>query len=383
MVGLRGDVDVLTGPRDVDLVWDDLNLGSAASFITESVLSIQTEYNMDLATQVTVQVHDPDFVLARNHYFAIARTVWYRSFSHSGLEQPRDGGLVEGSRIWQRMEIASATMGQGSGLSAVWTIQLRPKGIQQLKRKKDNKGISGEGHNFIKNAAGWAGLYSVVQQVKGDTDSSWQAEGDDGHKESAWDVMSRVKGAASPKDEPYQFMMFEVDNVLFFGTQRWLLGQWGSQYKGGEETVFAALGQKRVGMNYIYMGWPASLNADGESQDTFRLLAMPQATRSDNNPLEVTGSIQVDRFNGRALRPGMTILLDMERNEFGTRYFNGYYLISSVSFEHYGTGPVSVTFRSPERLAKDMPSIAIGDHGDPRKNSSRRAAIASDDQIYY
>lgn len=325
---------------------------------------------MDLVTQVTVQVHDPNFLLSRNHYFSIGRTVWYRSWTLSTVQLPRDPGLVDGSRIWQRMEIASATMGQGPGLAAVWTILLRPKGIQRLKRMRVQNKITGNGSSFIESAARWAGLHSVTQNtIEGA--GTWQAKAEDGREESAWDVMQRVKSEASPEDEPLSFMLFEVDNVLFFGTQRWLLGRWGTNYVEQAQLKPIVPGENRTGMNYIYIGWPPSV-AGYESLEIFRLMGMPSATRSDNNPLEVTGTLSVDRFNGRSLRPGMTIYLDLDRQQLGTTYFNGYYLIDSVSFEHYGTAPVTVRYRSPERLEKDMPWVEIGEEGiNPRTNSTR------------
>ena len=196
-------------------------------------------------------------------------------------------------------------------------------------------------------------------------------------KESVWDVMVKVAGGSATDAEPYKFMLFEADNILWFGTQRWILGQWGIDYDKNVRHNTIIPRNNRVGMNSIYIGWPPVITHSDESFDTFRLLAMPTATRSDNNPLEVTGSLQLDRFNARALRPGMTIQLDLDRDEFGTMYFNGYYLISTVSFEHYGTGPVTVGFRSPERIAKDIPQISIGDRGDPRRNTSRRKFVVS------
>ena len=360
----------LTGPRESDLRWDDVKLSNAMSGITESVLSIQTEYSMDMATQVTVQVHDPGFVLARNHYFAIGRTVWYRSWTLSTMQFPQESGLIDGSRIWQRMEIASAAVGQGPGISAVWTLQLRPKGIQQLKRLRDDTLISGSGTAFIKKAANWAGLYCVAQHTT-DGDGSWQADSDDGRKESLWDVMQRVASEAASVDEedPVRYMLFEVDNVLFFGTQRWLLGRWGTRYADQLPLKTITPGENRIGMNFIYIGWPPATSLN-DNMNTFRLLGMPSATRSDNNPLEVTGTLALDRFNARSLRPGMTIYLDMDEGGRGTSYFNGYYLISNVSFEHYGTGAVSLQFRSPERREKDIPSVEVGASGDIRKNKT-------------
>ena len=370
----EANLDNLTGPRSVDLVWDDITLSGGQSAIGPAVVSINTQYSMSVASQVTVEVHDPDFALARSNYFAIGRTVWYRGWTHSRLLNPVECFWASGSRLWQRFEVASSSVGPGPGAGAMWTIQLRPKGIQRLKRNRSLGTITGEGSSFIENAAKWAGLSSVVQSTLGtnspnSSNAEWQADGRE--TETAWAVMTRVAGESDVEDEHTKCMMFEVDNTLFFGTQRWLLGRWGMAYDDGLEVGSGTTGQKRTGMNYCYMGFPAAVNSEG-SLDVFRLLSMPIVTRSDNNPLEVTGSLQLDRFNARALRPGMTILLDLNRNERGTTFFNGHYLIESVSFEHYGTSPVSVRFRSPERISKDIHLVAVGDRAmDPSENVTR------------
>jgi hypothetical protein len=68
----------------------------------------------------------------------------------------------------------------------------------------------------------------------------------------------------------------------------------------------------------------------------------------------------------------MTILLDLDRFELGTPFFNGYYLIDQVTFEHYGTSPVSITFRSPERIPQDIHLLKIVDRiMDPEENVTR------------
>lgn len=354
--------DELTGPRQVDLKWDDSQLIGGKSSITEAILSVNVSYSMDITSQVTVEVHDPDFELANSNYFAIARTVWYRSFTHSGLDKPAGTVFEENSRIWYRMEVASATMGPGPGVGAVWTVMLRPKGVQQLKRNRDPSTIGGLGGSaFIEAAAAWAGLSSSgTVQYTTEAGGNWQADAE--KKESAWDVMTRIASGSAKKDEQTRFMLFETDNTLFFGTQRWLLGRWGMEFDANVEISPGTTGIKRSGMNFIHMAYPPML-ADAGSLDVFRMMALPRMTRSDNNPLEVQGSVQLDRFNARALRPGMTIMIDLARRfcalpnpaaAHGTDYFNGYYLISQVSFDHYGTGPVSISFRSPERIAKDI-----------------------------
>ena len=342
----------LTGPRESDFRWDDVSLIGGQSNIDKAILSAGIHYSTDMASQLTLQVHDPNFSLARDNYFAIGRTIWYRSYTHSQFNRPVEPQFQEdaGSRIWQRFELASATMGPGPAAGPVWTLMLRPKGIQQLKRNRNSESIGGTGSAFIEAAARWAGLDSVVQTTD-EAASLWKTEGE--VTENAWDVMGRIAGESAEDEKHTRFMLFEVDNVLFFGTQRWLLGQWGMEYNPALEVMPNTAGSKRTGMNYITMPWNWNNSGVG---GVFRLLSLPRVTRSDNNPLEVTGSLQLDRFNGRSLRPGMTIFLDID----GTQYFNGYYLINDVSFDHYGTSAVSVSFRSPERIPKDIHQLEVG-----------------------
>jgi hypothetical protein len=355
-------IGAFTGPREIDLAWDDPTLLGGQSTIETSILTMTVNYSMDMASEISVEVHDPAFELARNNYFSIGRTIWYRSWTLASLESPSTEGILKGNRMWQRFEIANATMGPGPALSAVWTLRLRPQGVQQLKRHKqtDSK-ITGTGHQFIANAANFYGMDSVTQETtKG---STWKSQGSSEVKESAWDVMRRIAGEDRSKDDQTQFMLYEADGVIFFGTQRWLLGRWGMTYVNKDISLIDvdAENGERTGYNYIHLAWPPVRDTSGD--DVFQMVALPRVTRTDNDPIATEGSLQLDRFNARALRPGMTIFLDLSRGERGTNYFNGMYLINSVSFDHFGTNPVSIQFRSPERLAKNINVLAVGASG--------------------
>jgi hypothetical protein len=81
--------------------------------------------------------------------------------------------------------------------------------------------------------------------------------------------------------------------------------------------------------------------------------------KSENDPMAGGGSLLVARNNGVALRPGMTIRI----NSIPT--MNIYYLITSVSFGEQITDPVSVEFRTPERLKVNgkpakIPQLPVG-----------------------
>jgi hypothetical protein len=81
-----------------------------------------------------------------------------------------------------------------------------------------------------------------------------------------------------------------------------------------------------------------------ESRKTFEILSMPKLTKGENDPMESEGSAIVARDNGVALRPGMTIRIN------NIPYVQKYYVITSVGFQEQVTDPVSVEFRTPERL---------------------------------
>jgi hypothetical protein len=81
---------------------------------------------------------------------------------------------------------------------------------------------------------------------------------------------------------------------------------------------------------------------------------MPSMRQSENDPLEATGSLSVDRLNGTSLRPGMTVYLT------GIPMFQKLYLISSVTYDHFGTDPVRVEIRTPEREEKNVRDFLVG-----------------------
>lgn len=356
-----------------DLVWDDPTKIDGSSSINQAVLSVKVNYSLDMVSEISLEVLDSNGTLARANYFSIGRHVWYRGFASTHLSWVTSGsGLVDGERIWQLYEIASVSMGPGPGTNPVWNLKLRPAACQQMKRNKEPAGIAtdrpdtpagipGMGSELIVNAAEFYGLRSHVQYTE--TGVDWKSSGEDEVKESLWDVMQRTASESRAKDGHAQFRLFEADGVLFFGTQKWLLGQWGMHYSNPNIPLvdpegFIA-GGGGTSYNYIELNWPVLRRSN--PPDAFQMMAMPTCTRSDNNPIATEGSAQIDRANGRTLRPGMTIFLRFDRGlDFQGHYFQGMYLITSVSFEHIGSAPVSINFRSPERLAKDIKMLEVG-----------------------
>lgn len=349
-----------------DLIWDDPTKIDGSSTINEAILSVRVSYTMDMVSEVNLEVLDSNGTLARANYFSIGRHVWYRGFASTHLSWVTLGsGLVDGERIWQLYEIASVSMGPGPGTNPIWNLKLRPAACQQMKRDKEPSGkpgaVAGIGSSLIVNAARQYGLRPHVQYTESGVD--WKSSGEDEVKESLWDVMQRTASVSRAKDGHAQFKLFEADGVLFFGTQKWFLGQWGMQFANPDIPLVDPEGLIAGGggtsYNYIELNWPVQRRSN--PPDAFQMMAMPTCTRSDNNPIATEGSAQIDRSNGRTLRPGMTIFLRFDRGR-GTKghYFQGMYLITSVSFEHIGNAPVSINFRSPERLAKDIKMLEVG-----------------------
>lgn len=343
-----------------DLAWDDPNLTGGKSTISDSILSINVNYTMDQASEISVQVHDPSFQLSRSNYFSIGRHIWFRGYTmtqFSGPGGPGAPGPNEGTRRWQLFEIGTASMSPGPGSSPVWDLKLRPTAIQQLKRDKDPSVVAGTGSNYIISAGQKYGLKTVAQHTVGGAET-WRAQNEYEVKESVWDVMARIASDNRQEEGHARFVLFESDGVLFFGTQKWLLGKWGMQAARRDASLIdpdIATSQMTV-YNYVELAWPPRRHI--APTDIFQMMALPKISRTDNAPIATEGSVDLDRFNARALRPGMTIFLNLRE----CQYYNGMYLITSVSFEHLGNNAVSISFRSPERLAKDIRMLEVGAH---------------------
>jgi hypothetical protein len=160
-----------------------------------------------------------------------------------------------------------------------------------------------------------------------------------------WEVLTALASSAN-------FVCFEADGTLFFASHQHLLGRW------GETTADVVIINPKTNLketrslNYTPVQWPRNPNA------TIQIVSMPSVAKSDNDPFEVTGSMVVDRLNGTSLRPGMTIQLSgipmfgPYNENYTTQSVSddaGLYLITGVEYDHLGTDPVKISFRSPER----------------------------------
>lgn len=330
--------------------------------VFESILSIDFNYSITESSQVTIKFIDPQFRMAQNRYFTVGRDLIVTQKSVSpylsdGTERipqasnTKNGEFARRSMIY---EMASVTVDQSAGNSPVWTVKARPKGIQQMKRDRKPRNIKGSGSQFVINACKKYGLTAVTQK----TSKGYKINNAQGAQQatSVWDAMKSIAQEA-------EFVMFEVDGILYFGQEKWILNKWGTHATGGFQKVDSA-GVPRFDSDgapvmeprrrFIPFYWPPG-SSDNPESELFRLIGIPTLTQSDNDAYVADGSLVCERTNGVRIRPGMTVKI------FGVPNFQGNYLVTDVSFQEETTDPVSVTFRSPEKLEKDkIKDIQIG-----------------------
>jgi hypothetical protein len=341
--------------RRKDLVFFDPAYSDSESDVSDSLLTVDVSMGIDLATQVTAQIHDDDFKKAQSNYFSISRDVFFKTSTVADLGNIHGGTVPLAEHMFMRLEIAAASCAPGNGRNPIWTIELRNKAIQQMRRDKDPASISGSAHDYVINAASKYNLDVVAEST--DKTRKINKATSDRAADSVWDVIKNLASDA-------KFVVFETENILFFGSQKWLLGRWGSHT--GSADVFpnvAYHAKSSDNYNYCLLRFPP------RPDDVFRPMEMPSMRRSDNDPLEVQGSVNLERASGVALRPGMSVFVD----NYPT--FEGLYLIDSVEYDHLGTGPVRVSFRSPEREEKEIKQLEVlTEYIDPYEGNSLFAA---------
>lgn len=329
--------------RRKDIVFDDPSLLGAETDMYESLLSAKFSSGMDLATQVTLQVIDPDWEMTKNNYFQITRDVYVRTTidSHATETVNSSSATVLGQSNWVRLEIAAAAVSQGKGSSPVWTLECRNKAIQQMRRDKNPSSITGSGQNWVINAAEKYEMSCLAENTS--KNRKINKASNDRAADSTWDVIKSLASEA-------KFVTFETQGFLMFASQKYMLGLWGSGRAENvpSDVIFRSGASEKSAYNAVRMSWPPS------PKDPFQLLSMPDVRRSDNDPLAVQGSATLDRSSGVTLRPGMTIYLS------GIPTFDAMYLISQVDYDLLQSGPVRIQFRSPEREEKDIKNYQVG-----------------------
>lgn len=358
--------------RDSGLTWVSDGDEQDSVYIDSSILTVNVSYTMDLCPQITVAVHDPDFVYAENNFFWITRDVWYRSHSIIEFDDP----LFQGSDSYrtQQFEIGRSNLGPSPGAGATWSCELRTKAIQQMKRDRGQEGnesgiagqIAGDGHAYAQNVADRYGLKAYVEETDKSKVVNAFEPGEEGREgSSVWDVLSSLAGAA-------HFACFEADGILFFASHAHLLGRWGLETASVGVIDPKTNVKERRQISFIPAHWPRN------PFHVIQLVQMPSVAKSDNDPFEVTGSMVVDRLNGTSLRPGMTIQLNgipmfgpyTDSSGLSVTDDSGLYLITSVDYDHLGTDPVKVGFRSPERRKQYVKQHASFGRTEPMRSAN-------------
>lgn len=347
--------------RGPGLTWTE---GEIDSQVDEAILSMNVSYSMDMATEVSLSVLDQNFAMARNNYFWITRDAWWTSDTMAAFGEYSYQARMA-LYVQQLMEIGSASLSQGPGSSPVWEIQLRTKAIQQMKRDRSkitNTNASGavDMSTWVKETVQKFGLIPVIEagsEAKMSTGSEGVQHFQYGKErgESRWDVIRRLASSAKGEDkERTQFVAFEANGYFFYGSQAWLLGKWGTETATGSWMDPKTSQRAQREFTYVPVQWPS------QPDDIIQLHQIPNIRRSDNDPLEVTGSMNVGRFSGTSLRPGMTIHLTI-RDEANNpvNFLGGFFLIDRVEYEQMSSNPVTVNFRSPERAQVHIREYAV------------------------
>lgn len=338
------------------------------SSVASNLLTLNISYTMDMASQLSFTVIDPGFEMASSNYFIIGRDVVYETTSVSKIKIANSPGTT-GEPIINRQrhiyEIASVSVQQQGSASPQWSIEAMPKAIQQMKRDKKPSAIGGSGYAFVQKAANFYGLRFVGE--KSARIKSASKNSGDNQQDSVWTVIKSIADNS-------QYVVFVADGTLYFGTHKWLMYKWGTEkiegrikLKNGKPIIGAnKLPEKYADRFFIPMEYAPTDYYNSSSglslrsnTRKFEVLSLPSLRDSGNDPLEGQGNLLVARDNGVQLRPGMTIRINNVPN------MSSFYLITSVSFGEQITDPVSVEFRTPERLKVNgkepkIPQLPVG-----------------------
>lgn len=345
------------GPFERKIIIASLPDNKSADISTH-VTQASVSYSINQASELSFEVIDTELIMSKNNYFILGRDIIYET-NTLGRVNSYTG---EVRKIEQLFEIANVTVSQGPGGSAIYSIKCYSKAIQQMKRDKKPGAIKGNGSQYIRNAASYYGLDVYCEETskaKNITKASGSKQTD-----SIWDVMLRLADDA-------KFVLFEVDGILVFASEKFLLHKWGTDIRYVEKKVADPKTKekktKSLARRFIPLQWPNSGDEYRGTPGYFRLLERPTITKSANDPYAAEGSCSVERFNGTQIRPGMTAYVGNIPN------MSGYYLIDSVSFNEMVPDPIAITFRTLTRdeEKEKIELLPIG------KRYTQQAAVSS------
>ena len=170
------------------------------STLSDFMLAFNVSYSMDSSSQITMEFFDPEYKMAESNFFQIRQEFQYRGMA---------------------FEIASVEFGPGPGGSPSVKIEARNAAIQKMKRNKDTTSISGSsGYEYARNVAAKYGLRFLGEQSSNQKNIVHPRSSD--KDASVWTVLNQV---ASEN----QFVVFEVDGLLVYASQPFLMWRLGVQ----------------------------------------------------------------------------------------------------------------------------------------------------------
>ena len=334
--------------------------------VRERLISVDINYSMRMASELTFSVLDEDLRMISKNYFSIGRVVAYLSETFGTIESTTLPDVSQ--RQLQLFEIANIGVSQGPGENPTVTVTCYSRAVQQMKRDRKPGTVSGSGTEFVKRAAHKYGLKFWGENTSKSKSINKASAGS--KSESLWDVMTKLAGDA-------KFVLYEVDGYLIFASEKFILKRWGTHEAPLTEAQKKSKDKKVKTQNkYIPLTWKNKKTDGSDLREDLQLLEIPSITMTENNPWDASGSAQIDRFNAVRLRPGMTVKLG------GISTYNGYYLIDSVSFADISPDPVSITFKKPEKQDKDIKDLPIGARGPQVIDVNDQVGITGRDRTY-
>lgn len=311
------------------------NLSSGKLFdISDYVTQVSVNYTMNEASEISFDIVDQGLEMSAKNYFILGRDVIYETQTLGSV----NSYTGEIRLVRQLFEIAEVNVSQGNGGSVTYSVKCWTKAIQQMKRDKKPGNIKGNGSAFIKAAALKYGLQFYCEETT--KKKTINKAGGSKQADSVWEVMKNLAADA-------KFVLFEVDGVLVFASEKFLLKKWGTDFKYDITTTTdpktKQKRQKKKPNRFIPLQFPNSGSKYVGTPGYFSLLNYPSIHKSANDPYAMDGSCSVERISGTQIRPGMTAYVGTVPN------MSGYCLVESVSFNEMVPDPVAVSFRTLTR----------------------------------
>lgn len=225
--------------------------------IVENILSFNVSYTIDGASQITLELFDPQYQMAEANFFQIRQELIYRGMT---------------------FEVAAVEYGPGPGGSPSVKIEARNKAVQRMKREKDSTTVPGaSGYEYARNAAAIYGLAFFGEDTP---DQKNVVHGKASDKDnSVWSVLQSVAGSN-------QFMLYEIDGLLVYASQQYLLWQFGLQSRirksVSKPTGSKSSTTKGVYQRYSKLFFPNAAAGLSSAEYSDRALALAQFP---SNPL--------------------------------------------------------------------------------------------------